>query len=891
MKTHSWSKYIGIIDYWHSYVNDTERYDFCYFEDGSVGFAVSVDNFDDLSYTDDAKTSFINNYINLVLKQIDDYTEISIMQYPDRYKEFFDNFINNCNSDNETIKHLNKEYIDNLYDDYVNFNISILKTVFFYRFFPSKSVPLKKNKRFVYKTDTWKNINDESIDTYISFYNALEKAGMKPVKLNIHNILKIITYILNPHIYLYYPDYQPSIDNSYRFYSNPLIVNSKEENTQPVNFQVGFTNLVPDYTNPYFDYNNERYYFSSIQFVKYPDTFYYGNMNLITSINTPFFFITNLRILNQKSNISELRRKIKVSSLYLNTSKNPSVASTEAHEDKENMLSVLEKDGHKLLDVNQTIILFNPDKDILRNQSKAIINELRSLSIFPDSLEGKNETLYINALPFKSITKDSFSSAFSNLIGSKPSFRRYYPLTTSTNVAAVLTSFFDTNKGCNSPYIIFKDARNHRPIGLDPFNTAIMGSPNFLITGGTGSGKSFVGGMMILKLQNRKAPVYVISLDKGGSNSRLLKYLGGISLTIDPNNPNTVFNIFHTSNPNIYDPSARDDEGKLSDIANYLMSLSNPNEQSFKFTPDDKINLIQSIRDAYSYYISKNNKPLDDNDPTSFPRLQDYIRFIEKDKSASIYVKNDFIRNIVRQVKSYIGSPYNNLVNSFSPKFEYKRMVSFDLEILYKDQSMRDILTSEVIKLSSYTKNIINNISFKKDGARWIFFCDELWLFLTKGKEFSFITDMLESFVREARKKGGQVINASQDISDYGKEGGEYLLNNSPGKLIGRAYSAAEYEMVSETLHLNDEEKSHYLDCGVKHGYYSKFFYIGGNCRSPIIIEPTSIEYNILTSDPNDMDHQYKYYKDHSLDPNDFKSVIQYSLEFPRGFASSLNRK
>lgn len=881
MKTRPWANEIGVIDTFRTETG----HDFLYNDDGSISYAIEISCFDDIAMLEDQKEAFVNNFIMLILKQIEDYDELSVFQYPERLKDFANNFIRNCKSKNETVKTLNKAYLESFVVDYYSFQVSTLRTILIFKFNPLRGIIPEKAKKNVYSKIKWEDIERVSSEKASAKFAALQKLNLSPRHLSWSEVNKVILYTLNPHIYMLNLDLNANYDFNYRFFSNPSIEQTEMESSKVLNEQFAYSTLSPDLNMPTFEMQNQDpIYFNTIHFLQYPSVVYYDTMKIFSSLPLPFFFFTNIKYVDQKTYLAGLKRRLRVSSTHLEQSKDDSEAEGDSYQEKRMLRKELEKEAQKAVNVDQSLVLFNHDKNILLKSSSTIVNELRSLGIQTDNSEGRHEEFYLNSFPFKSNYSDShvrrFLKAFVNL---PPKSKRQYSLTTTSKVASVLVSFTDSNKGHTDPYVVFKDARTLRPVGLQPFDTSFLSAPNGTITGGTGSGKSFIAGSILLKLQNLKSPVTTLSLDKGSSHQRFNKVVGGVSLKINPADPSTTFNIFDTYNKKIMDPKEKDIEGKLNDIANYFLALQNPRDPNFNCQPSERNVLIESIRECYAWWTDKTGKALDIDDPDSFPTVKDYVKMASNKNSN--YKSNQFIQHIVKNLESYETSSYNNLINCRSPKFKYRNMVSFDLELIYNDQ---DIIIPEVLKISSYIKNIVNTVRLKDSTSRWILFVDELWLFLTKGQHFSFIMDMLDSFIREARKKGGMVLNASQNLADF--ENGKSLLNNSPLKLIGKAHSIAEYNLICEAMQFNESLKAHFSDCGVKHGSYSKFILQAGNYFGPVLIEPTPIEYALFTTDPNDCDHQYAYFKKRGLDPNDMNSLIQYSNEFPKG-SFSINKE
>lgn len=145
-----------------------------------------------------------------------------------------------------------------------------------------------------------------------------------------------------------------------------------------------------------------------------------------------------------------------------------------------------------------------------------------------------------------------------------------------------------------------------------------------------------------------------------------------------------------------------------------------------------------------------------------------------------------------------------------------------------------------IIYLIEYFKNL--------EGQK-IFIFDECWHLLEKNAGY-----IAENF-RTFRKKNASAVAISQNLDDFSEtQLGRVIIQNTFTKLLFR-------QNLRESEFLDSTSKALLDSIQSKKGDYSEFLYLSEVCKKPLRYRPTSLEYELFTSDPADA-KQFQRYMD-----------------------------
>lgn len=871
---------IGIIDCFKNFylLND----------DGSVSFCIELFNKDDSSLNDIDIMNNLRQQVNSFYKLLDEKTEISFIQFPEKNTALLNNYINNCNNCDILIKTINDFYKNVLIKEHNNFSFTKLRSILFFRFYLKVFAIPYNNRKMSYSE--YDNIVKDITNKSSMFTEALKAININHRLLNITEIHKIISYLVNPFTYCY----ENPISPINFFYKH----NSIDTKTEPDGF-IGlplsdqfssYSTLYPDKLCPYFVYDDNKLYMNAIRVKNLSRDLKYGIFRNILSSNLPIFMITNLNAVKQQNFQHLLNASIRRKGHSIKQDDDHSESQVNVHNDERDLLNKLESGGNLLFNADINLILFSSDKDFLLKQATSTIAYLNTQGIIAYNDVGRVLYYYINSLPFKSrnsLKKGVFNNVkvkIDEFVKPKKRSSSLYSLNLKRIITENLPFFvdlYDSDPGHPNPFILFRNSLTKRPVGFDPFDQSYMQASNIVITGSTGSGKSVVSNLILSRLLNRKDVPWVFTLDRGSSSKNLATLLGGASLRIDPRDKNSTLNIFDTDIEDIDNPKSAIAKEKLTDIAHYLFALVFQNEIPKDIDLHTESLIENIIRETYIRKKSSSGIKFDTSVPNSFPIISDFLTTLKSFiKSKDPLYHQPIFDYLYKNLNTYTEGEYSFLVNSYSPIFSTKKFMSFDIDYIFNSKK---ILSSEIIKISSLISNCTNKLFKENSKTKWIFFIDEMWSYFMRSTHSDATNHMayvIESGIREARKKGGLLINATQNFSDLLST--PTIINNSPIKMLGKTYDNAEIELIENTLKLKPFEKSLLLNTGVVASQYSRFFIdVAGKFRSLVDIVLTPLELAILTTNSDDLSHIKDWFNNNNKQINNIYDWIEYSQLYP----------
>src|SRR3989338_4046062 len=249
---------------------------------------------------------------------------------------------------------------------------------------------------------------------------------------------------------------------------------------------------------------------------------------LISNFKLPFHFYmsTNIYVPLLSKEVSSLKQKRRLShSLALNQGKTTDLDSEANFSDSENVLREIISNNQKLFLASITIILRDEDLEFLKNKTRLVLQSLRELGI-----EGLKENVAQLKL-FKSIIPASCEK--------NARMKRF-----KTDNLADVISLYEKSAGNEKPICLFK-TRDNGIFKFDLFDESQI-VWNFLVSGASGSGKSFLVNNLILQFlkefNEKGEPPLIRILDIGGSYKKITNVLGGQYCEIN-------LDSFHSINP------------------------------------------------------------------------------------------------------------------------------------------------------------------------------------------------------------------------------------------------------------------------------------------------------------------------------------------------------
>jgi conjugal transfer ATP-binding protein TraC len=374
-----------------------------------------------------------------------------------------------------------------------------------------------------------------------------------------------------------------------------------------------------------------------------------------------------------------------------------------------------------------------------------------------------------------------------------------------------LIPLFAPWKGFENPAIVLR-TRSGGLFSFDPFAKQLANA-NQVISGGSGSGKSYLTNLMINQMLRENPKVFI--LDIGGSYQKTCEILDGQYIPLGSSIPLSI-NPFDLSSGE-KNPS----DQKIKFLVG-LVELMTKEEGEKRLGRFERAEIESSILEVYR--------------SISNPRLRDLKSYLEKNQ-------NPEISKLAKILKPWCGeTPFGKFVDHpTSVEFE-KRIVCFDLKNL---ETYPDL---QAVCLFLITDLVLREVQKDRSVMKFLIF-DESWKLLESDVGSTFIAEVFRTF----RKYYASCVAISQNIDDFAKSrAANAIMPNSSIKWILKQ-KGADQDRLKATLNLNEREMELISSLAQERGKFSEAFLICEDRRSVVSIESTPFEYWLATTDPKDL--------------------------------------
>lgn len=417
----------------------------------------------------------------------------------------------------------------------------------------------------------------------------------------------------------------------------------------------------------------------------------------------------------------------------------------------------------------------------------------------------------------------SGSEGMQESVGSWKTFRSNLPLAPQslvrakrmkTNNLVDMFPLFGAATGDEKPVCLLK-TKLGTLYSCNPYSSRL---PNFnsLVTGSSGSGKSFANNFLMLQQIARGTRVYVI--DIGGSYKKMTEVLEGQYFEINLSGQYAI-NPFELRDPSC-PPSGERLKGLVSIVEQMVV------DQGEKLSRYERVQLEAALTSIFEKSRCKNS--------LQSPVLSDLAKYCLADSDESL-------KKIGKLLFPWIGSaPYGKLLDGHGKIEADRSIVSFDLKGLSQYPDLQSvmilILTNFILEQVESDRTILKRVLL-----------DEAWSLLTSPAASQF----MEYAARTFRKTGSGITFITQGVEEIIASGlGSAILNNTATKLI--MLQKGDTQVLRDTLKLNSQELRLIQSLEQRKGVFSEGLLMEGESRQVIRIQPSPLEYWISTSDAKD---------------------------------------
>ncbi len=410
-----------------------------------------------------------------------------------------------------------------------------------------------------------------------------------------------------------------------------------------------------------------------------------------------------------------------------------------------------------------------------------------------------------------------------------------------TNNLADFIPLYGPRKGDENPVILFRNRMNGL-ISYDPFDSK-LNNYNCLVTGSSGSGKSFLNNCILLQEMARGLRVFVI--DIGGSYKKLTEALEGQYIEMDLSEKYKI-NPFH-----INDIEAGPSNQKIKTLLSMIECMVT-DEGMEKL---DKYTKIEVEKEIIALYEQKKTEG-------KIPILSDLESKLKKSSEPSL-------KKIAKMLYIWTGNrPYGKLLDGQGELRTNAEICSFDLKGLSQYPDLQSVM---ILTLTDF---ILSQVEGDRSVKKRIIL-DEAWELLKSQAAATF----MEYSARTLRKTGSGITFITQGVEEIANSPiGSAILNNTATKIL--MLQRGDIDILRKTLKLNSQELELIQSLKQMKGHYSEGFLIEGLESQVIQVHPSPLEYWLATSDANDNNYLYGLIEDGM---NFNEAVGQAAEKYPHG--------
>jgi conjugal transfer ATP-binding protein TraC len=398
-------------------------------------------------------------------------------------------------------------------------------------------------------------------------------------------------------------------------------------------------------------------------------------------------------------------------------------------------------------------------------------------------------------------------------------------------------------EGHKDPRILLRSIQGDL-VGIDPFAKDL---PNYnqMITGGSGSGKSFMTNLCLLQMLKENPRIFIV--DIGGSYKKLCENLSGQYIPFHLSS-SISFNPFDL-NPGETFPSSQ----KIKFLVG-LVEMMTKEDEATHIGKLERAEIEEAIQKVY--------------EAVKAPRLSDL-------KDLLLQHPETQIRRFGRIMAPWCGeTPYGKLVDRSTSVELTRPIVCFDLKGL---EVYPDLQAVCLYLIMDY---VWREVQLERGRMKFLVL-DECWKLL----ESSFGASLVGEVFRTFRKYYAGAIAISQNVDDFAKSKvASAILPNTAIKWV-LSQRGADTARLKEVLQLNDNEMALVASLHQERGVYSQAFLMAGEQHAVVAIEPTPLEYWIATTDPRDIAKFEKIQKE-SPQLSQLEILTLLSQKFPMGMVA-----
>lgn len=800
----------------------------CILADGSQSMAIEVTPLD-IECFDNERINQLTLGLRSVVNSISENLTLQIhVETSSDFSEILDKHKGLVSTDNKFLCELDKYRCKEIQDE-IDDNILLRTKVYAFL----RTPPPQSKKRFSLVSNTKFSIGfvgefeqrrQELTESVDSLQNSLLSQGFQSKKLDQKKIISILYKYLNPKRMQSVE--APTVFTSIEEVEGKTEISNEERPASPRS-QLTFGDLVLDQNDFILDQMKTRV----LSLKTLPEMTVAGMMDGFLRFPFHYDLIFSIKVSDQAKEMSKIQQKRRMAH-SLSQTKGGQISDIESESrlsDTEDLIRELIDTGQRIY-VGELLVVLREENDPagikrLNQKTREVLTRFKTLS----GAEGIQET-----------------------VGAWKIFKSNMPLAPiklergkrmKTNNLVDFLPLYGSRVGDENPICLVHN-RLGSLVSINPYDPSLS-NYNSLVTGSSGSGKSFFNNFLLLQQMCRGVKVFII--DIGGSYKKLTELMHGQYFEIKLSDEYAI-NPFAI--PDIQAGPTSEKVKALTSIIEQMVS-----EANLKLSKFERVLIEKAINETYENAKATGESPI----------LSDFEKICKKSDEPEL-------QKIGKLLFSWIGnSPYGKLLDRRKEIKADSPIISFDLKGLSQYPDLQSVM---ILILTNF---ILDQVEGDRKTLKRVLL-DEAWELLQSQAAASF----MEYAARTFRKTGSGITFITQGVEEIVKSPiGSAIMNNTAMKVV--MSQKGDLRPLETALKLNLRELSLIQSLEQRKGVFSEGFLIEGDHRQVVRIYPGPLVYWISTSDAKDN----KYLAE--LRDNGFElaeAIKEAANEFPFGVSA-----
>ncbi|MBA4071359.1 MAG: hypothetical protein C0497_05900 [Gemmatimonas sp.] len=431
---------------------------------------------------------------------------------------------------------------------------------------------------------------------------------------------------------------------------------------------------------------------------------------------------------------------------------------------------------------------------------------------------------------------------------------------TETSHLAALLPLYAQWEGARSPTVLFR-TRASRVFGYDPFDGELM-NKNVLVTGTTGSGKSFnminVGMLPALARQTE-----IMVVESGASYEAAVRAAEGHFLRVGPR-AEFQFNLLDLPGGFLDLPEGEQQAviafkcAAVADVLQVMAGIQDVREN--RRLAGILAELTKGLYDVLLTRARRGEVALRSN---VMPRLGDVVRALrgytndqDPDATRLAQIVATDVRRYVHSETPAAGGGVQMTAGLYAKVFDAPTTVPEGAPLLVLDfadiKDVQDLMGPlTIIWISGYIYNRV----MRRDGVKRLVQIDEGWSMI----KHPLASQAVVRFYREIRKYGGSVWLATQGLDELDNERGRELTNNAGTTVFLRQATTEANKSALRGRSLTRRQEEAIFGLQQRKGEFSEFVLDLAGDQALVRLEPTPLRLWLATTDPKDIAVRTEY--------------------------------